>query len=195
MDRESRDMRTPIMPSRSVAPAAAWTVVASILLCAGAAHVQPAPAAVPMQQGWSATDRNTFYTTGQGSHLMPAAWFKALRRLDVDQPFAADQLARYGYLHNDSPSNLPVGFVVETRRRRTTRHDLRGVPHRASGIQARTASTTSCASTARRPAPIFSNSCSTSPPRRAPRRTSPIASTPSPRRCWAANIRSPQPRS
>ncbi len=107
-------MRTPIMPSRSAIPVAAWTVAASILLCAGAAHAQPAPAAVPMEQGWSATDRNTFYTTGQGSHLMPAAWFMALRRLDVDQPFAADQLARYGYLHNDSPSNLPIGFVIET---------------------------------------------------------------------------------
>jgi hypothetical protein len=107
-------MRTPIMPSRSVAPVAAWTVAASILLCAGAAHAQPAQAAAPMEQGWSAADRDTFYATGQGSHLMPAAWFMALRRLDVDQPFAADQLARYGYLHNDSPSNLPIGFVIET---------------------------------------------------------------------------------
>lgn len=43
-------------------------------------------------QGWSAADRNTFYTTSQGSRMMPYAWFKALRRLDVDQPFAADKL-------------------------------------------------------------------------------------------------------
>ena len=39
-----------------------------------------------------------------------------MRRLDVDEPFAADQLQRYGYLRNDSPKNregLPVGFVID----------------------------------------------------------------------------------
>ena len=68
-------------------------------------------------QGWSATDRETFYTTSQGSHLMPYSWFKALRRTDVDEPFAADKLLRYGYLaHDASPANpegLPVGFVID----------------------------------------------------------------------------------
>ena len=69
-------------------------------------------------QGWSAADRNTFYTTSQGSRMMPYAWFKALRRLDVDQPFAADKLQRYGYLPNDpspvsNPDGLPVGFVID----------------------------------------------------------------------------------
>ena len=68
-------------------------------------------------QGWSPADRDTFYTTSQGSHMMPYTWFKALRRLDVDEPFAADKLQRYGYLRNDvSPSNpegLPVGFVID----------------------------------------------------------------------------------
>ena len=68
-------------------------------------------------QGWSAADRETFYTTGQGSHLMPYAWFKALKRTDVDEPFAADKLQRYGYLaHDVSPANpegLPIGFIVD----------------------------------------------------------------------------------
>jgi hypothetical protein len=68
-------------------------------------------------QGWSAADRETFYTTSQGSHLMPYSWFKALRRTDVDEPFAADKLLRYGYLaHDASPANpegLPVGFVID----------------------------------------------------------------------------------
>ena len=69
-------------------------------------------------QGWSAADRNTFYTTSQGSRMMPYAWFKELRRLDVDQPFAADKLQRYGYLPNDpspvsNPEGLPVGFVID----------------------------------------------------------------------------------
>src|ERR1700674_4385229 len=66
-------------------------------------------------QGWSAADRETFYTTSQGSHLIPYAWFKALKRTDVDEPFAADKLQRYGFLAHDvsqaSPEGLPVGFV------------------------------------------------------------------------------------
>jgi hypothetical protein len=68
-------------------------------------------------QGWSAADRDVFYTTSQGSHMMPYAWFKALRRLDIDQPFAGDRLRRYGYLPNEvsqsNPEGLPVGFVID----------------------------------------------------------------------------------
>src|SRR5579871_1578773 len=100
--------------------ARAGLMVAATLVAVDARAQQAAPAApISMTyaaQGWSAADRNTFYTTGQGSHLMPFAYFKALRRLDADERFGADQLARYGYLRNDSPDNvdgLPVGFVVE----------------------------------------------------------------------------------
>ena len=68
-------------------------------------------------QGWSAADRETFYTTSQGSHLIPYAWFKALKRTDVDEPFAGDKLQRYGYLAHDvsqaNPEGLPVGFVID----------------------------------------------------------------------------------
>ena len=69
------------------------------------------------EQGWSDADRDTFYTTSQGSHMMPYAWFKALKRLDVDEPFAGDSLQRYGYLPNvvskANPEGLPVGFVID----------------------------------------------------------------------------------
>ena len=67
-------------------------------------------------QGWSDADRTTFYTTSQGSQIMPLVWFKALRRLDIDAPFDGDQLARYGYLPwigSSNPLNLPIGFVVD----------------------------------------------------------------------------------
>jgi mono/diheme cytochrome c family protein len=68
-------------------------------------------------QGWSDADRNTFYSTSQGSHMIPYAWFKSLQRTDSDQPFAADQLRRYGYLPNSvsatNPEGLPVGFVID----------------------------------------------------------------------------------
>jgi hypothetical protein len=67
-------------------------------------------------QGWSVADRDAFYLTSQGSQMMPYDWFKALRRLDVDELFGADQLQRYGYLANErSTDNLPVGFVIDDR--------------------------------------------------------------------------------
>ncbi len=88
----------------------------------GALAQSVTPASVPAtlqyaKQGWTDDDRQTFYTTSQGSHMMPYLWFKALRRLDVDEPFAGDQLQRYGYLPNDksklNPEGLPVGFVID----------------------------------------------------------------------------------
>jgi hypothetical protein len=73
-------------------------------------------------QGWSTADRDVFYRTSQGARMMPYDWYKALRRLDVDKPFGADQLQRYGYLSNErSASNLPIGFVVDDR---PTQHEL-----------------------------------------------------------------------
>jgi RoxA-like, cytochrome c-like len=90
---------------------------------AGFARAQTATGATPppalqyAKQGWSAEDRQSFYTTSQGSHLIPYPWYKALRRLDVDEPFGGDQLQRYGYLPNDkskaNPEGLPVGFVID----------------------------------------------------------------------------------
>jgi hypothetical protein len=105
--------------------ASAGLLAASLALLSGgqagapAASAQGAPTAVVyLDQGWSELDRDTFYTTEQGSHLMPLAWFKALRRVDADAAFGGDQLGRYGYLRNDSAANvngLPVGFVVDDR--------------------------------------------------------------------------------
>jgi len=81
---------------------------------------QPAAANPTLQyakQGWTADDRQAFYTTSQGSHMIPYLWYKALRRLDADAPFGGDQLQRYGYLPNDksakNPEGLPVGFVID----------------------------------------------------------------------------------
>ena len=108
-----------------IAGNATWlaALVISTLGCAVAAGAaeQAAPPAnsAPVtyaEQGWSAADRDAFYTTSQGSRMIPYAWFKALRRLDADEPFDGDQLQRYGYLRNDrsknNPEGLPVGFVI-----------------------------------------------------------------------------------
>jgi hypothetical protein len=101
--------------SRVTAIATAIGVLASI---AGLARAQPASLVVVYSdQGWSAADRDTFYTTSQGSRMMPYAWFKALRRIESDELFAADQLQRYGYLPSDrsksNPESLPIGFVID----------------------------------------------------------------------------------
>jgi processive rubber oxygenase RoxA-like protein len=94
----------------------------AVLIYSVAASSVPARAETtpPLQyakQGWTEGERQAFYTTSQGSHMIPYAWFKALRRLDVDEPFAGDQLQRYGYLPNEksklNPEGLPVGFVID----------------------------------------------------------------------------------
>ena len=99
----------------------AGALAIAMIACANGAVRAQAPSMPPViypDQGWTAADRETFYMTGQGSHMIPFVWFKALRQTGVDQPFMADQLMRYGYLRNDSPKNvndLPVGFLVEAK--------------------------------------------------------------------------------
>jgi hypothetical protein len=91
-----------------------------VLTAAASPGLAQTTAAPPLQyakQGWTADERQAFYTTSQGSHMMPYLWFKALRRLDADEPFGGDQLQRYGYLPNEksklNPEGLPVGFVID----------------------------------------------------------------------------------
>src|SRR6187549_3508740 len=83
----------------------AWIAAGLIaaLPLAGETRAQSAPPTYSSQ--WTETERKTFYTTSQGSHMMPYAWFKALRRLDADATFGADQLQRYGYIQNEDPGN------------------------------------------------------------------------------------------
>src|SRR6476469_7725903 len=94
-------------------------LLSSVMIAISApALAQATPPLQYAKQGWTEDERQAFYTTSQGSHMMPYAWFKALRRLDVDEPFAADKLQRYGYLRNDptpdgNPEGLPVGFVID----------------------------------------------------------------------------------
>jgi len=69
-------------------------------------------------QGWTAADRITFYTTSQGSQLLPYAWYLALEQPKSTAPFNADHLARHGYLEyqdrRNNADNLPLGFVKDT---------------------------------------------------------------------------------
>jgi hypothetical protein len=70
----------------------------------------------PNPQSWSPQQQQAFYTTDQGSRIIPISWFLALNKADGSALFAADGLARYGYLANPksaaNPYGLPVGFMV-----------------------------------------------------------------------------------
>jgi mono/diheme cytochrome c family protein len=87
------------------------------LLVLGCSEAARAQTPVWLDQAWSRADRTMFYTTSQGSQLMPYDWFMALERPDSDTLFRADSLTRFGYLPNpdrtNNPDGLPVGFVKD----------------------------------------------------------------------------------
>lgn len=68
-----------------------------------------------LNQNWSATERQEFYTTSQGSRMMPYRWFLALEVSDSQDSFYKKRLPELGYLPNPqsatNPDSLPVGFV------------------------------------------------------------------------------------
>jgi processive rubber oxygenase RoxA-like protein len=88
------------------------------LLAATVGWAADPPPVTFLDQAWSAADREWFYTTSQGSQLMPYTWFLALEQAENQQLFGADGLSRFGYLPNpksaSNPDGLPVGFVLDT---------------------------------------------------------------------------------
>lgn len=86
------------------------------LFAASLFFVLSAMAAEPqwLEQNWSDDDRQWFYTTPQGSKLIPYAWAKALERADSDALWIAN-LERFWFLPNRTssvnPDGLPVGLV------------------------------------------------------------------------------------
>lgn len=72
-----------------------------------------------LDQQWTQAERNRFYSTPQGSYLIPYSWFIALESADKNHPFNHRRnIRRYGYLVDDSyssanPDRLPIGFAKE----------------------------------------------------------------------------------
>lgn len=90
----------------------------SLLMMFATATAVSQPAEVNyLDQAWTADQRNFFYTTGQGSQMIPYDWYRALERPNSESLFGADSLVRFGYLANANRTNsvdqLPVGFVVD----------------------------------------------------------------------------------
>jgi hypothetical protein len=88
-----------------------------LMMCVSAPAISQTPAISYLDQGWTADQRNLFYTTSQGSQMIPYDWYRALERPNSEVLFGADSLTRFGYLANASatgnPDQLPVGFVVD----------------------------------------------------------------------------------
>ena len=71
---------------------------------------------VYLDQGWTAGDSLWFYTTTQGSELMPYAYFVNFEQLDSTDLFLESfNVAKYRYLPQNktshNPDGLPVGFT------------------------------------------------------------------------------------
>ena len=71
-----------------------------------------------LDQGWAPSDSLWFYTTTQGSDLLPYDFFIALEQEKSQEPFRSpENINRYRYLaQKATPSNpdaLPVGFVAD----------------------------------------------------------------------------------
>jgi hypothetical protein len=107
---------------------------ALLLASAQVSGAQEAPEYAP--QGWSEPQRNVWYSTSQGSRLMPLAWMQALERADSEQLFlAADSINRYRYLPftTSTGSRLPVGFAIDRQDDRNLRRTrLRWLPGQGS---------------------------------------------------------------
>ena len=71
-----------------------------------------------LKQNWDGPTRQLFYTTSQGSRMIPYDWFLALEVKDGTDPFLRTRLLQLGYIPNENslanPDRLPVGFVADT---------------------------------------------------------------------------------
>lgn len=92
-------------------------MLTAAIAVAGCAHNIPDDGFTYLDQGWSNADRQWFYTTTQGSQLIPYDWFLAVERADSEKAFlSAANINRYGYLTNVAssyynPDGLPVGMT------------------------------------------------------------------------------------
>ncbi|SIT57236.1 conserved exported hypothetical protein [Mesorhizobium prunaredense] len=78
------------------------------------------PGVIPLDQGWTDDQRTLWYTTTQGSRLVPLDWMlnlEAASSTSAQPKKFAEDLARLGYLPNPvtarNPHKLPLGFVVD----------------------------------------------------------------------------------
>lgn len=69
-----------------------------------------------MNQGWSDQDRAYWYSTTQGSRLLPLAWFNALEQAENSRKFReTTNLEGFGFLTTEigTASGLPIGLTID----------------------------------------------------------------------------------
>lgn len=75
-------------------------------------------AVICLEQGWTEQERSWWYSTSQGSRLLPLSWALALEKPDDTAGFfSEDSFSGYGYLPSPAgdgnPHGLPIGFAVD----------------------------------------------------------------------------------
>lgn len=90
------------------------TLIASALAAAAslAGHQTANGQVAYSEQGWTEAQRNAWYSTSQGSRLMPYSWITHLERAEDTMPFLSPENMRRFRMLGDNPTGpLPVGFV------------------------------------------------------------------------------------
>ncbi len=93
-----------------------------------------------LDQSWDDVTRQLYYTTTQGSRMLPYEWFVALEVSDGEASFLKTRVPQLGYLPNEDAFNnrdqLPVGFVVDVDAfdQKHVGLELRGVSHESDSI-------------------------------------------------------------
>ena len=107
------------MSSRSILAVAALVVIVPLAaLVSSQLSAQSELSELPVPQGWSDAQKQTWYTSSQGSRLIPWDWLQALEQADSAELFLAPQnIRKFRYLpgppSGTSPA-LPVGFALDT---------------------------------------------------------------------------------
>jgi hypothetical protein len=104
----------------------AWAIVAALssftILVIGCRptlaqvpETPPADEVTYLDQGWTEAQRQWWFTTSQGSRLLPLSWLAALEKKDGTDKFLSDaNVRKLGYLPASMSGNgLPLGFVVD----------------------------------------------------------------------------------
>jgi mono/diheme cytochrome c family protein len=89
-----------------------------LLMCAAVPCSYAKAQVLFLKQNWNDATRQLFYTTSQGSRMLPYDWFLALEVSDGQDSFLKARVPQLGYLSNSNtlanPDSLPVGFVADT---------------------------------------------------------------------------------
>ncbi|MGF1701996.1 di-heme-cytochrome C peroxidase [Photobacterium makurazakiensis] len=95
--------------------------------------------AINLGQGWTKKTQQQFYSTSQGSRIMPYDWYLYLEQVNSTSLFRAnDNISSYGYIPSNiikgiNPDGLSIGFVKDTPSATTTTTKSQIYPGMANG--------------------------------------------------------------